>query len=212
MHFVIRACDITRWADRSAFGTVARSRHIALFCLLIAAISLIACETRVVRYHPMLGGLPNSQSGMTVTGPRGEYTDPTRVEGPLTIENPDGSKKLIARSCRHLMLHIFNTLDTGDEALFLDQVLSTMTKDEYYARGMHPSEAFRTLNSRIPELMKLFRAMPMGEFTPGVYSEPVGGGVRRVQLTGMSAKDLSWTGIDMVMEKGNWRLRWFVGD
>jgi hypothetical protein len=35
--------------------------------------------------------------------------------------------------------------------------------------------------------------------------------VQRVELDGLAAKGLFWTGFDMVQERGNWKLRWMVG-
>ena len=38
----------------------------------------------------------------------------------------------------------------------------------------------------------------------------VGGGVQRLEVTGKMAQGLTWTGIDVVLERGNYRLLWFV--
>jgi len=166
-----------------------------------------------VHRHPLLGGLPGSETTGVVTGPAGEYADPTRVpDGQIVRENADKSKTLIAKTGRHLMVHIYNCIADDDAKLFTDQVLSEMTKGDYYERGLDPRGAFDTIKARREDVVKLFAAMPAGEFTPGLMAENVDTNVRRVNLTGAAAKGLSWTGFDMVMEKGNWKLRWFVGE
>ena len=75
---------------------------------------------------------------------------------------------------------------------------------------MDPRQAFDTLKERWEDIVALFDSIPGGEFTPGVYKKAVGSSVQRVELTGPAAAGLHWTGFDMVMEKGNYRLRWFV--
>jgi|CXWL01.1.fsa_nt_gi hypothetical protein len=52
--------------------------------------------------------------------------------------------------------------------------------------------------------------MPGGEYTPGMLVQTVGRNVFRLQVYGMAARDLKWTGMDMVYEENNYRLRWFV--
>lgn len=172
---------------------------------------LFACEEKVVQYHPFLAGLPGAETQAVTTGPRGEYIDPTIVPGnKIEEKKEDGSRTLVAKTGQHLMVHIFNCVARDDAHTFVDQVLSNMTRQEYYGRGQDPARAFEILKERKAEMVKLFRAMPSGESTPGVLSDGVGGGVRRFVVTGKAAQGLSWIGIDMVMEKGNWRLRWFV--
>lgn len=182
-----------------------------------AAIILAGCATeeRVVRYRPILASVPGAQSSMQPVGPRfeGEFTDPTQVPSDeLVLELPDGTKKLKARTGRHLMAHIINTIDAGDDALFVEQVLSERTKAEFYKRGLDPTEAFRQLKKRREDILKLFNQIPMGEYTPGIYMRGVGGGVQRIKVPGPVGQDLRWNFMDMVMEGGNWRLRWFGKD
>jgi hypothetical protein len=194
---------------------VGRGRRGLGLALRVSALAvpwaLFACEEKVVHYHPFLAGLPGAETQAVTTGPRGEYVDPTIVPG-NTIEETkdDGRKTLIAKTGQHLMVHIFNCVARDDAHTFVDQVLSERTRQEYYGRGQDPAQAFELLKERKAEMVRLFRAMPSGESTPGVISQGVGGGVRRFVVTGKSAQGLDWIGIDMVMEKGNWRLRWFV--
>ncbi len=184
-----------------------------------AALALAGCqpEEKVVRYKPFLAGLEGTQ---TQTPAVAERTTPALAAPPgatvdekdgLVIKNKDGSKTLISRCGLHLMHHIQQTLADGDDKLFAEQVLSQMTRDEYAGRGIDPREAFRTLKPRQMEIAKLFSRMPLGENSPNVTTSTVGHNIFRVQLVGQAAKGLDgYTGFDMVLEKGSWRLRWFV--
>jgi len=190
-----------------------------VLALLWAALG-VGCqqEERIVRYKPFLAGLEGvqTQTPAVVEKPKGPLAAaelPTAADGkdPLVVENPDGSKTLISRCGLHLMHHIQKTLADGDDKLFASQVLSQMTRDEYLGRGIDPREAFKTLKPREKEIAKLFSRMPLGENSPNVTMSTVGHNVFRVQLVGQAAKGLEgYTGFDMVLEKGSWRLRWFV--
>lgn len=194
------------------------------------ASALIGCqsEERIVRYRPMLATVPGATFGTEPVGPRfkGEYVDPTGTKTPegmlanaegeeeppeseLVIELPDGTKRLVSTTGRHLMSHIINTIDADDREMFLDQVLSDLTKEEFLERGMDPGLAFDELKKRRADIMKLFNKMPMGEFTPGMLMKNVGGGVQRLQVFGAAASELRWTFMDMRFEHGQWKLRWF---
>jgi hypothetical protein len=178
----------------------------------VAALGGCATESRVVSWNPILGRLPGAETQIPVTGPRGSYTDPTKLpEAKVREEAPDGTVTLRARTGRQLMQHIYTTLRDGERDLFTEQVLSRRTRSEFEVRGHDPREAFDMLLARGGDVQALFDAMPMGEQTPGVFLESVGDGVLRFRVSGRSAMDLRWTGIDMVMEDGSYRLRWFVG-
>jgi len=178
----------------------------------VAAVALVAgCESRVVRYDPMLGGLPGAESNTRVVRDLGDYKDPTKVAGnKIEVENADGTTTLTAKTGRHLMVHIYNALVRDEKELFADQVLSQVTREEFAARGKVPTEAFETLLARFDDIQELFNRMPLGEYTPGVFIKPVGNRVKRVALDDVTARDLVYSGFDMVMEDGNYRLRWFV--
>jgi hypothetical protein len=171
------------------------------------------CEKRVVRYNPFLGGLPNSESTTPVIRGDMNYIDPTIVpEDKLVVEDPVTKKKtLTTRSGRHLMVHIYNAIKDKDKRTFVDQILSSQTKAECAARGVDPGDTFEEVMRRRDDAVALFNAMPNGEFTPGVYVRKLAAKSQRIELQGLAAQDLSWTGIDMVMESGNWKLRWFYG-
>lgn len=181
-------------------------------CLVTLVLFLPACtETRIVRYDPFLGGLPGAESGTPVVRDLGGYRDPTFVpENKIVEETPDGKKKLIAKSGRHLILHIYNTIEDDQKQLFVDQVLSRTTKAECDARGVDPGTLYDTLAENRLDLYDLFNLMPMGEQTPGAMMVPIGKGTYRVTVSGLGTNNLRWIGFDMVMEGGNWRLRWLV--
>ena len=174
-------------------------------------------DEKITHYKPFLAGLEGvqTQTPPVAEKPKGPLAapDPTTVsdKDALVVTNPDGSKTLISRCGLHLMHHIQKTLADGDEKLFADQVLSGLTRDEYIGRGIDSREAFRTLKPREKEIAKLFSRMPLGENSPNINMSTVGHNIFRVQLLGQAAKGLEgYTGFDMVLEKGNWKLRWFV--
>ncbi len=184
--------------------------------IAVSAVAMLTlgCETeeRVVRYRPFLATIPGAQFGTAPVGDPfdGKYEDPSAYDGDsLVVELPDGEILLVSKTGRHLMAHVINTIDADDKALFLDQVLSEITKQEFIDRGIDPGEAFVELKKRRTDIMKLFNLMPMGEYTPGVYMKGVGGGVQRLKVSGPSAMDLRWNFMDMKYEKGGYRLRWF---
>ena len=77
--------------------------------------------------------------------------------------------------------------------------------------GLSPDLAYTDLKKNRKEIAKLFNRMPMGEYSPNVLMEQLARNVIRVRLTGQAKKGMDkWTGFDMILEKGNWRLRWFV--
>lgn len=184
--------------------------------LLVSAgvLLMLGCQTeeKVVRYRPFLASIPGAQFGTEPVGDPfdGKYQDPLAYEGDsLVLELPDGEIALVSKTGRHLMAHIINTIDANDKDLFLEQVLSDLTKQEFIERGIDPGEAFVELRKRRADIMKLFNLMPMGEYTPGVYIKGVGGGVQRLKVSGPSAMDLRWNFMDMKYERNGYRLRWF---
>jgi hypothetical protein len=181
--------------------------------LIAVAAFLSACETRVVSHNSFLTGLQGSEQQLPSNRTLGEYADPTLVrEDALVKEDAKtGARTLTARSGRHLMIHIYNCVDQDDVELFVSEVLSERTRLEFARRGVDPREGFKRLQAHQEDLQRLFSQMPAGEYTPGLFLRPVGGGVQRVELDGLAAKGLFWTGFDMVQERGSWRLRWMVG-
>lgn len=182
--------------------------------LAIAAwVSLVqgcASEDRIVRWNPMLGSVKGAETGMPVVRDFGPYQDPTRVKAIREEDPATGKVTLVARTGRHLMSHIYTTLREGERDLFTQQVLSEATRAEFRERGLPPEQAFDAARERFEDIRLLFDLMPYGEFTPGVEARQLGKGLRRVRVTGIEARGLHWGGFDMVLEKGNWKLRWFT--
>jgi hypothetical protein len=188
------------------------NRRVGGLLMAVAAV-LSACETRVVSHNSFLTGLQGSEQQLPSNRNLAGYADPTLVrEDRLVKEDPaTGARTLTARSGRHLMIHIYTCVDQDDAELFVSEVLSERTRREFSERGIDPREGFKWLQEHQEDLQKLFSQMPAGEYTPGLFLRPVGGGVQRVELDGLAAKGLFWTGFDMVQERGSWRLRWMVG-
>jgi hypothetical protein len=186
----------------------------------VAATSvMVGCQPdeKIVHYKPFMAGLEGVQTQTPAVAEKPRMplatSDAASAAGKdaLVITKPDGSKTLISRCGLHLMHHIQQTLADGDDKLFAEQVLSQLTRDEYAGRGVDPREAFRTLKPREKEIAKLFSRMPLGENSPNINMSTVGHNIFRIQLVGQAAKGLDgYTGFDMVLEKGNWKLRWFV--
>jgi hypothetical protein len=171
------------------------------------------CEQRVVRYESFLTGLPQAQQSLPAGRDLGDYVDPTLLdESTLVKVDPATRKKtLTARNGRHLMIHLYTTVDENDYETFVSQVLSQRSRAEFAQRGVDPREGFAHLRRKQADLQILFQRMPGGENTPGLRLRDVGGGARRVEVDGIAAKGLYWTGFDMVQERGNWKLRWMTG-
>ena len=183
------------------------------------ALAAMGCEreVKVVKYKPFLSGLEGVQTQMPAVSdkpktPLAAPDDPVIGEDDALVQtNPDGTKTLISRCGLHLMHHIQKTLADGDEKLFAEQVLCQATRDEYTGRGLDPRESYRTLKPKQMDIAKLFARMPLGENSPNVTMDTVGRNIFRVHLVGQAAKGLDgYKGFDMVLEKGNWKLRWFV--
>lgn len=190
------------------FGSSALAVGWVMTC---AGFLLGACEseTTVINYRPMLGGLPGAETGTPVTALSRRGGDPTKIDQ-LRSEKEDGTVTLQARTIRHVMVHVYETLTKNEKDLFVQQVLSDATKREFAEHGHVAGDAFDMLKAREQELFKLFDAIPMGEYTPGMFVRPVGAGVQRLEVTGPLARELTITGIDVVMERGNYRFLWFV--
>ena len=129
---------------------------------------------------------------------------------PFTIEHEDGSVTLILATGRHLLHHVYQTVLAGDEDLFVEQVLSKSTLEEFSERGVDPREAFRLLKRHEGEVAKLMNVMPAGEFTPGLFLKPLAPGVMRLEANSLQAQGLAWKGVDMEWDRNGWRLRWLV--
>lgn len=206
-----------RCAHNSRFWHGSVGKHSAgvvrlLVCGVLMGLVLSGCtETRVIREHTPLAGLPGAQGGVRVGEKLEGYVDPTATPaGRNFILHEDGRVELLSKTGDHLLKHMSGVLRTGNRELFVEQVLSEQTKQEFIDRRLDPGEAFDRIVEREADFRAMRARMPLGENTPGVVMRKLGSRVYRVETTGLAARDLSWKGFDMVFEKGNWRLRWFV--
>lgn len=171
-------------------------------------------EANVVRYKPFFTGITGAEVtrgvGAQPVNANDGYIDPTRLpsDAKLVIENPDGSKTLVAKSLRHMMGHLERCLDEGDDDLLMDQVISEKTKEHYRSQGKDPQEIMRFLKRNRRDIAKLFARMPMGEYTPTVILEQPGDKMWVVRLTGAAARDMKFTKLWARLEEGNWRFVW----
>jgi len=130
--------------------------------------------------------------------------------GQIRSEDPEGNVTLYAKSIKHLMNHIIHALEYEERDLFVEQILSEITVEEFQDRGLDPGMAFDELLTRKREVYRLFHFMPMGEGTPGLYPTTVGRNIFRLQVSRVGRPGLLWIGMDASFERGNYRLRWFV--
>lgn len=188
-------------------------RGAGTFAILTAAalvFSGCANEEKVIRYNPFLANVPGATTQVKPVGPRfEEYKDPSKVEGDKTIiENPDGSITLIAKSIRHLMGHIQLCLQYEDDEILFDQVISEQTKQEFQQKGQDPHEALEFLKANKQDIYMMFSRMPFGEQSSSVILHQPARKTRMLQVTGLATRDLRFTELWAVMEKGNWKLLW----
>ncbi|MCR9076092.1 MAG: hypothetical protein NXI07_08635 [bacterium] len=179
---------------------------------LIALSPVAGCRyERIVSQSGLLVGLEGAQSGIPPKRESRPLPDFLRTpdEG-IRVEDEDGAVTLYSKSVRQLMTHIVTTVGNGERELFLEQLLSQRTKDEFIERGLDPGLAFDELVNRQRDIGRLFYFIPMGEFTPGVYFETIGRNVFRLKLPNKKHAELYWVGIDVVFEDYNYRLRWFL--
>ena len=164
---------------------------------------------RVVNYKPFFTGLDGATHRTEPVKDQSQNPGLAGAGDPrIVIENPDGSVTLLSRSGRHLMTHILRTLREEEPHLFVEQLLSDRTRIEYEERGLDPMEAYKTLKTHEREVQILFARMPFGEQSPNVIMEKIDTKMYRVRLTGRATRDLQWTFMDMVLEHGQWKLRW----
>ncbi|MFG0306063.1 MAG: hypothetical protein ACF8Q5_07595 [Phycisphaerales bacterium JB040] len=187
----------------------------ALACRLLIGGALCAgvcgCvyERRTVTSSP-LAGLPGAQTSENVRMSTGRTFDPTAtpLDG-IRTEDALGKVTLRARSPRHLMAHIYTTLANEERDLFVEQVLSRVTREEFEQRGLDPALAYDELKLRERDVLRFFNTLPFAEHTPGVHLESLGPNVFRMRSPGGRDTGLRYRFIDMVVERGEWKLRWF---
>lgn len=184
---------------------------ILLACVCVIA-SLSACKyERIVSQSGLLVGLDGAESKIPAKQQSRPLPDFLRTpdEG-IRIEEDDGTVTLYSKSVRQLMAHMITTIADGEKDLFIEQLLSTRTKDEFIERGLDPGIAFDELVRRQRDVGRLFYFMPMGEFTPGIDYRTIGPNVFRLKLPSRTREGLYWIGIDVIFEDYNYKLRWFL--
>jgi hypothetical protein len=189
-------------------------RSVPILISLFTLASLSACGyERVVSRSGLLVGLDGAESKIPAKRKTNMLPDFLRTpEGGIRIEDEDGTVTLYAKSVRQLMIHLTTTIADGERDLFVEQLLSKRTKDEFYERGLDPAMAFDELSRRQRDVGRLFYFMPMGEYTPGVDFRSIGQNVFRLRLPTKTHEGLYWIGIDVVFEDLNYKLRWFLAN
>lgn len=190
--------------------------RVSALVLLTAALFTLGCqrEENVVRYKPFFTGITGAEvtrgAGAVPVNPDLGHIDPTKLpaDAKLIVENPDGSKTLIAKSLRHMMGHLERCLDEGEDELLMDQVISEKTKQQYRSEGKDPQQIIRFLKRNRKDIAKLFSRMPMGEYTPTVILEQPGDKMWAIRLTGAAARDMKFTKVWARLEEGHWRFVW----
>ena len=184
-----------------------------LLALGIACVSAtIGCESyeKDVASNSFFSGLDGAEGPGLARKDLGRNHDPRFLtQADQRVEDDAGNVTLQARGPRHLMRHIFETLRDEDMDLFLEQVLSEATKQEFIRHGKQPEDAYHMLLDEIETIDKLFARMPMAEHSPNATFTRIGDGMHRLRLVKGAGRDLRWQGFDMISEGGNERLLWF---
>ena len=176
---------------------------------VVGGVSACTYEKEVAS-NPFFSGIEGAKLPPVPRENLGRGADPTAL--PLDqqrIENEDGTITLQARSPRHLMRHIYETLHNGEQDLFMEQVLSKATVQEFIDHNTPPEQAYSMLQDHLEDIDKLFARMPMAQNTPNATLETIGPGMHRLKLVQGVGRDLLWQGFDMIYEDGNERLLWF---
>lgn len=187
---------------------------LAVSVLSLWAVSLAVggCETyeEEAPVNPFFAGMEG------VSGPGATKDRKTRIADPRYLApeaqrevDDDGNVTLRAKGPRHLMRHIFETLRNNERELFVEQVLSDATKQEFIDHGKEPDEAFDMLLEDFEAINQLFARMPMAENAPNARFERIGEDMHRLRLVKGVGRDLKWQGFDMITEDGYEKLLWF---
>lgn len=134
-----------------------------------------------------------------------EDVDVTQGE-PLRVQDADGNVTLISRSPRHVLYHLIRTLDTGEDELLFEQVLSRALKAEYASRGLEPWDAVDFIKQNQKHVRALVAVMPLGEQTPGLLLQPIGKNRFRLTANPTAAAELRYKHAEFILEQGVFRL------
>lgn len=188
------------------------ARRTAASILALAGVLLAAgcVEERIISRRGLISSLPGAKSNIPddrVARQADILRTPNRG---IRQTDEDGNVTLYAKSVQHLMTHLVHAIQNDERDLFVEQILSEKTRDEFRFRGYDPATAFDEIVRRQRDVFTLFNTMPFGERTPGLMLEATARNEFRLRLPRSSWGDLKWTGIDSVFEDGNYHLRWFV--
>ena len=111
-----------------------------------------------------------------------DANDPDFKPGALRVEDADGNIRLVSRSPRHVVIHLRQAVLEDDYELFYEQLVADIAKTDYQRAGMDPYESVERIREDREHVLKLLQRMPMGEFTPGLYLQPRGRGVYRLEV------------------------------
>lgn len=180
--------------------------------LILLLMPLAGCiEERVIRREGMLMGLPGAKGAQEIlpedARPRGL---PQLKDENTVTEAADGTKTLRSTNGRQLMKNVFYCIDNDDPKLFVKDVLSQASRNAMFQQGMPPVEAYNMLRPYRNELQALYDQMPQGEFTPGCIVQTIGKGALRLRIDDLLAQPLRYKGLDMIWERGSYRLMWFL--
>lgn len=163
---------------------------------------------RVVYNRPLFGGLPGVQTQQQVTPHRGGAVETSLTPaGELRVEDESGEVRLRIGSIRDLMYQIAWVLEENEAEIFVEQLLSDVTRREFAERGIDPVEGFNELKRHEADVRGFFERVPQGEFTPGVFRQKVGDRTFRLSASGPGRRGYRF--IDVVQQREGWRLRWF---
>lgn len=183
--------------------------------LVAGLLGVSGCQSYEVRTYKnaMLANLPGAQTGESenIRHVRtGKALDPTATPTVgIRVEDERGNITLYSRSLRHLMVHLHTTLADEERELFVEQVLSERTKQEFAERGLDPGMAFDELKLRERDVLRFFSTIPFAENTPGTGLEQLSPNTFRMRAPGGRGSTLRYAFIDVVVEGGEWKLRWF---
>jgi len=184
----------------------------AILAAVVALVCLIGCaeEQRVTRYHPFMANLPDVKMGTAPVGSvLGNAPDPTAGSSEtLVIEQPNGTKKLVSGNIRQLLYHLVNCLANDELELFYDQLVAAETKQDYRGKGKDGFAFVEYLKQNETDIDLLVSRMPMAEHTPSVALDQPSRNVFKLRLTGLAKKDMNFTALWAVHEKGTWKLMW----
>lgn len=133
-----------------------------LAAAVMLALALAGCETyeKDVSGRPFFSGLDGADLPELQDTRLSGYQDPGARPVELRAESDDGVVTLRALTGRHLMRHIYETLRDEEKDLFIDQVLSEATKQEFVSHGQTPEDAYEMLRESLPDIERLFARMP----------------------------------------------------